>query len=117
MKERPNNVVPPLSFLSLQAIDDNQKIHSFFEQKQARDGVLMTYLQQRNLEEQEQEEEEQKQKQKPSFGVRIARDPEMWIKKELDVDGYFLLQLADNEKHTNMFLTAEDAFSLTIRRK
>ena len=113
MKEHPTNIVPPLSFLSLQAIDDFQKITSFFEQQQQAptDGVLMTYLQQRNLEEQ------QEQKEKPSFGVRIARDPEMWIKKELDVDGYFLLQLADNEKHTNMFLTAEDAFSLTIRRK
>ena len=107
MKEHPTNIVPPLSFLSLQAIDDDQKIRSFFEQQQAHpDGVLMTYLQQRNLEEQ--------QEQTPSFDVRIARDTEIWIKKEVDVDGYFLLQIDGNEKYTNMFLTAENASSLTI---
>ena len=48
----------------------------------------------------------------------------MWIRKEPDADGYFLLQLAnkieDNDmflEDNDMFLTAEDASSLTIARK
>ena len=38
---------------------------------------------------------------------------QMWIRRNPDEDGYFLLQIDDN----NMFLTAEDAFSLTIACK
>ena len=36
----------------------------------------------------------------------------MWIRKEPDPDGYFLLQLVNG-----MFLTAKDASSLTVARK
>ena len=43
---------------------------------------------------------------------------QMWIRKEPDEDGYFLLQI---EKHIgqniDMFLTAENASSLTIESK
>ena len=43
---------------------------------------------------------------------------QMWIRKEPDEDGYFLLQLARETKNsTKMFLTAEDASSLIIARK
>ena len=38
---------------------------------------------------------------------------QMWIRKEPDADGYFLLQLVDN----TMLLTSDDATSLTIARK
>ena len=66
--------------------------------------------------------QQQQQQQRHSIEVRIARDTEIWIKKEVDVDGYFLLQIGSNEKrhrekYTGMFLTAEDAFSLTVEGK
>ena len=38
---------------------------------------------------------------------------ETWIRKEVDVDGYFLLQHGDND----MFLTSENTSSLTIKGK
>ena len=39
---------------------------------------------------------------------------EMWIRKEPDEDGYFLLQLSEVN---NMFLTSEDGSSLKMERK
>jgi hypothetical protein len=42
---------------------------------------------------------------------------QMWMRKEPDKDGYFLLQLGKQIEHKNMFLAAEDASSLTIARK
>ena len=59
----------------------------------------------------------QQQQQKHSFGVRIGRSTEIWIKKEIDVDGYFLLENGSNEKNKGMFLTAEDASLLTVEGK
>ena len=41
----------------------------------------------------------------------------MWMRKEPDKDGYFLLQLGKQIEHKDMFLAAEDASSLTIARK
>ena len=41
----------------------------------------------------------------------------MWIRKEPDADGYFLLQLVDKDKYNETFLTSNDATSLTIARK
>ena len=39
-----------------------------------------------------------------------------WIRKDFDADGYFLLQLWERKgANTKLFLTAEDAFSLTIQ--
>ena len=38
---------------------------------------------------------------------------QMWIRKEPDADGYFLLMV----ERTDMFLTAENASSVTIARK
>ena len=42
---------------------------------------------------------------------------QMWIRKKPDEDGYFLLQLGKQIDYNNMFLTADDASSLTIARK
>ena len=42
---------------------------------------------------------------------------QMWMRKEPDKDGYFLLQLGKQIEHKDMFLAAEDASSLTIARK
>ena len=42
---------------------------------------------------------------------------QMWMRKEPDKDGYFLLQLVKRFGGNNMFLTAEDASSLKIARK
>jgi hypothetical protein len=42
---------------------------------------------------------------------------QMWMRKEPDKDGYFLLQLEKQIGQNDMFLTAEDASSLTIARK
>ena len=42
---------------------------------------------------------------------------QMWMRKEPDKDGYFLLQLEKKIGQNDMFLTAEDASSLTIARK
>ena len=42
---------------------------------------------------------------------------QMWMRKEPDKDGYFLLQLGKQIEGKDMFLTAEDASSLTIARK
>ena len=41
----------------------------------------------------------------------------MWIRNEADEDGYFLLQIERQIGHVDMFLTAEDASSLTIESK
>ena len=41
----------------------------------------------------------------------------MWMRKEPDKDGYFLLQLEKTIGQNDMFLTAEDASSLTIASK
>ena len=40
-----------------------------------------------------------------------------WIRNEPDADGYFLLQLEKKIEHNDMFLTADDAASLTIASK
>ena len=40
-----------------------------------------------------------------------------WFRTEADPDGYFLLQLAEKIADSNMFLTSNDAFSLTIASK
>ena len=40
-----------------------------------------------------------------------------WIRNKPDADGYFLLQLEKKIEHNDMFLTAEDAASLTIAGK
>ena len=42
---------------------------------------------------------------------------QMWMRKEADKDGYFLVQLEKKIGGNDMFLTAEDASSLTIARK
>ena len=42
---------------------------------------------------------------------------QMWMRQEPDKDGYFLLQLEKQIGQNDMFLTAEDASSLTIARK
>ena len=42
---------------------------------------------------------------------------QMWIRKEPDADGFFLLQLGKQIDNINMFLTADDTSSLTIARK
>ena len=39
------------------------------------------------------------------------------MRKEPDKDGYFLIQLENINGQNDMFLTAEDASSLTIARK
>ena len=41
----------------------------------------------------------------------------MWIRKEPDKDGYFSLQLGKSIEHKDMFLTADNASSLTIKGK
>ena len=46
-----------------------------------------------------------------------VRKEETWTRKEPDADGYFLLQLGKQIEHNDMFLTAEDASSLTIASK
>ena len=46
------------------------------------------------------------------------KERKMWIRKEPDPDGYFLLQLKKrNRLDDDMFLTAKDASSLTVARK
>ena len=47
---------------------------------------------------------------------RTREERKMWIRKEPDPDGYFLLQLVKNIRW-DMFLTAKDASSLTVERK
>ena len=42
---------------------------------------------------------------------------QMWFRQEPDKDGYFSLQLGKQIERKDMFLTAEDASSLTIARK
>ena len=42
---------------------------------------------------------------------------QMWIRKEPDEDGYFLVQLKKTIGQNDMFLTAEDASSLTVACK
>ena len=52
--------------------------------------------------------------------TKNAQWKQMWIRKEPDEDGYFLLPLAKEtlaKEIPEMFLTAEDASSLTIARK
>ena len=44
-----------------------------------------------------------------------TQQQQLWIRKEPDADGYFLLQLADT--YNDMFLTSDDATSLTIACK
>ena len=65
-------------------------------------------------------EEEQKGQGK----TREEEERKMWIRKEPDPDGYFLLQLVkktrwddDIIRWKDCFLTAEDASSLTVARK
>ena len=40
-----------------------------------------------------------------------------WIKKDLDADGYFLLQVVERRYRTAKFLTADDVSSLTLEGK
>ena len=52
--------------------------------------------------------------------VTLDEAPQIWIRKNVDADGYFLLQLVkskeleENWRYKNVFLTAENASSLTI---
>ena len=41
--------------------------------------------------------------------------PQRWIEKDFDADGYFWLQLVGGIGYRDMFLTADDASSLTIK--
>ena len=100
----------------LVALEESQQNQDYIdqleeEQQKHPDRVLWTYLQR----EEEKYKEEREEKEKHRFDVRISTDTEIWIRKEIDVDGYFFLQIGDDEKH--MFLTAEDAYSLTVERK
>ena len=39
-----------------------------------------------------------------------------WIRKDFDADGYFLLQrIHEGDEYRNVFLTADDASSLTVQ--
>ena len=56
--------------------------------------------------------------QKGQGSTREEKGRKMWIRKEPDPDGYFLLQLVKKTRwDDDMFLTAEDASSLTVARK
>ena len=50
-----------------------------------------------------------------------TQQQQLWIRKEPDADGYFLLQLVAKDEYkymyNDMFLTSDDATSLTIARK
>ena len=50
-----------------------------------------------------------------------TQQQQLWIRKEPDADGYFLLQLADKDEYrymyNGMFLTSHDATYLTIAGK
>ena len=62
--------------------------------------------------------EEEPQKGQGRTREEEEKEGKMWIRKEPDPDGYFLLQLfKKNRWHDVMFLTAEDASSLTVARK
>ena len=55
-------------------------------------------------------------------GGRIRRrrekeEKKMWIRREADPDGYFLLQHVKKVDYNDMFLTAENVSSLMIARK
>ena len=73
------------------------------------------------MEERKQEEATDHRPDRPHGSItKQARDDlwkQMWIRKETNEDGYFLLQLARNIEHNDMFLTAEDDSSLKIERK
>ena len=63
-------------------------------------------------------EEKEATDQRPhSSTTKKVQWTEMWIRKEPDEDGYFLLQLSKTIEYKDYFLTAEDASSLTIARK
>ena len=53
--------------------------------------------------------------QKGQGSTREEKGRKMWIRKEPDPDGYFLLQFVNDYK--DMFLTAKDASSLTVAGK
>ena len=67
--------------------------------------------------------EEDQKEDTAGIGVKKTRAEEeeeerkMWIRKQPDADGYFLLQLAKEIEYNDMFLTAKDASSLKIERK
>ena len=73
------------------------------------------------MEEKKQEDLEEATDHRPHSSItKQATDDmwkEMWIRKEPDEDGYFLLQLARKIERNDMFLTAEDDSSLKIERK
>ena len=62
--------------------------------------------------------EEEQQKGQGRTRELEEKERKMWIRREPDPDGYFLLQLV--KKYTfddDMFLTAKDASSLTVASK
>ena len=61
-------------------------------------------------------EEEDATDQRPHSSItEKAQWKQMWIRKEPDKDGYFLLQLLwKRNDYNHLFLTAEDPSSLTI---
>ena len=71
------------------------------------------------MEERKQDKEEATDHRPHGSRTKQAADDwkQMWIRKEPDEDGYFLVQLEKTIGQNDMFLTAEDASSLTIARK
>ena len=71
------------------------------------------------MEERKQDEEEATDHRPHGSRTKQATDDwkQMWIRKEPDEDGYFLLQLSKRIEYDDMFLTAEDDSSLKIERK
>ena len=63
------------------------------------------------------EEEQQKVQGRTRKEEEKEKRRKMWIRKEPDPDGYFLLQLVKKYRDDDMFLTAKDASSLTVERK
>ena len=74
------------------------------------------------MEERKQEEEEEEatdHRPRDSITKQATDDlwKQKWIRKQTNEDGYFLIQLARNIEHNDMFLTAEGDSSLKIERK
>ena len=78
-------------------------------------GFPFPLTKQEKEERSKQEEEERKRKKEENKQTR--RMMKTWIRKKTDADGYFLLQLEKKIEFNDMFLTAEDASSLTIASK
>ena len=71
---------------------------------------LKEKIKNRTLTPQEEREEERK-------AEKEKRSKKTWIRTEADADGYFLLKLVKLIDNNDMFLTANNASSLTIARK